>query len=198
MSTNGGKGGRPIGSGIKLTAEVQKEICDALRISVPLKYAAEAAGIGESTVHDWISRGELAGERGSEVPETELVYVAFWRAITRARAKAVGNLTTVALGGSKGSSAATWLLERRFREEYGPIQKIDHTIHRDDVENLSDDELIAAHEESLRKLRALREADPSAAVSDELDGLGDRSLSAEEASTGSAPPADPPASEEGR
>jgi hypothetical protein len=29
------------------------------------------------------------------------------------------------LGGGQGSSGATWLLERRFREDYGPSQKVE-------------------------------------------------------------------------
>jgi 20S proteasome alpha/beta subunit len=38
------------------------------------------------------------------------------------------NLSTKALAGGKGSSVATWILERRFREDYGPVNRIDQTI----------------------------------------------------------------------
>ena len=109
--------GRPAGSGLKLTPDVEGEICKALEISVPLKYAAEAAGVPESTVYLWLERGKKGNEP----------YARFAGAVTRARAKAVKNLTTVALQGGKGSSAATWFLERRYRTDYGPIQKLEHS-----------------------------------------------------------------------
>lgn len=111
------KRGRPPGSGLKLTPEVESEICKALEIAVPLKYAAEAAGIAESTVHEWLERGE----KGEEP------FATFAVAVSRARAKAVRNLSAKALGGGPGSSQATWFLERRFRQEYGPVQKLEHS-----------------------------------------------------------------------
>jgi len=52
-------------------------------------------------------------------------YQAFFSAVTRARAKAVGKLTRKALAGGKGSSLSVWFLERRFRKEYAPVSKED-------------------------------------------------------------------------
>jgi hypothetical protein len=99
-----------VGRPSKIDDAVTTAICKALEIGVPFRYAAIAHGISETTAHEWMRRGE-AGERR---------YKPFSDAVTRARAKAVLNLTTLALGGGKGSSAAQWVLERRYREEYGP------------------------------------------------------------------------------
>lgn len=104
--------GRPT----KLTPEIQKAICDMLEIAVAEKHAAEANGIAEQTFHEWMRRGE-AGESP---------YDDFYVAATRARARAIPNLHIKALQGGKGSSQALWFLERRFREEYGPSQRIEH------------------------------------------------------------------------
>lgn len=108
--------GRPKGSSPLLTPETQKAICDALEVSVPEKYAAEANGVDERTFHGWL-------EKAADGTEP---YASFRAAVTRARAKAVVNLTARALQGEKGSSQATWLLERRYHREYGQVQRIQH------------------------------------------------------------------------
>lgn len=99
-----------------LTTEVQTAICAALERAVPLKFAALAAGVGERTVHEWIQRGE----RG------EQAYAQFSAAVACAKGKAVVNLTDKALAGGPGSAQATFLLERRYRDEYGAAQRIEH------------------------------------------------------------------------
>jgi hypothetical protein len=93
----------------KLTAALTKRICKRLALAVPLKYAAEAEGISERTIHDWLAKG-----RAGEDP-----YVAFERDINKALAEAVTTLHTAAILGGRGSSSATWLLEKRYRKEYG-------------------------------------------------------------------------------
>lgn len=99
-----------------LTPEVQAAICAALERAVPLKYAAMAAGVAERTVHEWVERGE----RG------EAPYSAFAAAVACAKGKAVVNLTDKALTGGAGSAQATFLLERRYRDDYGAAQRIEH------------------------------------------------------------------------
>jgi hypothetical protein len=98
-----------------LTPEAQRAICESIALSIPNKYAAEEAGIDEDTFALWMRKGR----------EGRPLYGAFYRAVTRARACAVKSLTVRVLGGGKGSSGATWLLERRFRDDYGPSQKLE-------------------------------------------------------------------------
>jgi len=103
--------GRPT----KLTQDVERAICANLALSIPDKYAAEEAGIDDITFQLWIRRGR----------EGRPPYAAFYKAVTRARASAVKSLTIRALGGGKGSSASMWTLERRYRNDYGPSQKVE-------------------------------------------------------------------------
>jgi len=106
--------GRKPGTPTSLTPSVQKAICEALEISVPEKYAAEANGVSEMAFHDWMRKGD----RGIEP------YLSFRKAVTCARAKAVQNLTKIALASGKGSSTATWFLERRYRADYGAKEQV--------------------------------------------------------------------------
>ncbi len=108
---------RGAGRPTKLTPEVQRAICESIALSIPYKYAAEEAGIDEDTFALWMRKGRE--------PRARAPYAAFYRAVTRARASAVKSLTVRVLGGGKGSAGATWLLERRFREDYGPSQKVE-------------------------------------------------------------------------
>jgi hypothetical protein len=97
--------GRPT----KLTPALQESICKQLEFGVPEHYAAEANGIARSTFCEWMEKGASGIE-----PYTE-----FYKAVRRSIARAIRNLTRHALNGGKGSSRATWLLERRFPNEYG-------------------------------------------------------------------------------
>lgn len=42
----------------KLTPDIQKKIGDNITLGMPLKFAAEAAGITEVTFYNWLKRGE--------------------------------------------------------------------------------------------------------------------------------------------
>jgi hypothetical protein len=101
--------GRPVGTAPKLTPEVQEGICASLKIGVPAKYAAEKQGIRERTYYDWLAKSEQGIQP----------YRDFALAVMRANAEGVCNLTARALAGGPGAAQATWLLERRFRGEYG-------------------------------------------------------------------------------
>ena len=103
--------GRPT----KLTPELEAAICESVALAIPNKYAAEEAGINESTFELWMRKGR----------EGRAPYAAFYKAVTRARARAVKSLTVRVLGGGKGSSGSAWLLERRFANDYGPRQKVE-------------------------------------------------------------------------
>jgi hypothetical protein len=108
-----------IGPVTKLTPEVSAKITSAIEKTVSLAHAAASASIDHKTVQHWIKRGRETGDEP---------YASFAVAVDRARGQAVVNMTDLALAGGKGSSLATWFLERRYREEYGPVNRIDQTI----------------------------------------------------------------------
>lgn len=107
--------GRPPGAGTLCTPAVTQAICDRLEIAVPEKWAAEENGVSESIFYRWLR----LGQQGQEP------YSAFFAAVTRAKAKCVANLHVQALGGGKGSSQATWMLERRFWREYAEHKRVE-------------------------------------------------------------------------
>lgn len=162
-----GKRGRPR----RLTPALQKAICLNLTLAMPLKLAAEAEGVAESTLYEWLERGN-AGKEGDEV------FVAFSGAVTRAKAEGAKSLTARGLAGGKGSHAALWFLERRYREDYGPVQKIVF----DGEHDLTDDERRA-------QIEAFKRTALGLGVPGGPDGLGDPSPRADAADAGEAPPA---------
>lgn len=125
-----------------LDEDLTNRICANLEIAMPLALAAEAEGIHRDTVYQWMRKGE-AGEEP---------YEAFHQAVTRARARGARHLTLKAQAGGKGSHSATWFLERRYREDYGDIKRIEHAGHDGGamqinikpIHEMTDDELRAA------------------------------------------------------
>ena len=101
----------------KLDAAIHKVIVDSIAAGVPRKYAAQRAGIDESTLRLWCSKGHKGG-RGSEI------YIALLAAIKRAEADAVArNVALVQQAASKSWQAAAWWLERRYHAEFGRKDK---------------------------------------------------------------------------
>ena len=117
-------------------------MCDLIKLAVPIHYAAPACGISHDTFQLWMEKGE----RGEEP------YEDFFREVTRARGEAVAALHVRALKGEKGSSAALWLLERRFWKDYAQHQRVEVTA-TDPLASMSPEE-IEAQLESQRKLVA--------------------------------------------
>jgi len=70
-----------IGRTTKLTPQVHEAIVRAVTAGVPVVQAAQLVGIGQSTVLQWLQRGEGRAKRSAEAR-----YVEFVEAITRARA----------------------------------------------------------------------------------------------------------------
>jgi hypothetical protein len=146
-----------------LTRENTAAICEALEMAVPLNHAAGARGISEGTVNDWMEKGR----KGIEP------YAAFAATISRARHIAVQKLASKALEGGPGSGNASWMLGVRFRQEYGPIQRLEHSgpdgapiaISAQSVRGMTDEELAAEYERSTSagaKNRALASGDGKA------------------------------------
>lgn len=99
-----GKTGRPT----KLTPEVQERIEQAIRVGVTHAQAAEYAGIGESTLREWMRENP-----------------AFAAAINAREAE--GALTLVALvnrAAQQDWRAAAWILEHRWPQDYA-VSRID-------------------------------------------------------------------------
>jgi hypothetical protein len=103
-----------------LTRALTKKICAVLEKAGTVTSACAFAGIGTSTYHSWIARGEN-GEKG---------YAEFSASCARARAKAKQKLTDIILKAApRDPKLACWLLERLYPNEYGRVE-------RDEVQGL--------------------------------------------------------------
>jgi hypothetical protein len=113
----------------KFTPAVAKEICDALRLGVPLTVAAAAVKLNPRTLHNWINQG-LEGK-------TEAL-ADFAYSVEQARAQFIlDNLKTIreTAKGSKDRPGqwlpSAWLLERVIPGQPYAIQK--HKIEVEDT-----------------------------------------------------------------
>lgn len=140
--------------------DLAKLICDNLELAMPLRPAAEAEGVPDTTVRDWVEK-----------------YPEFAAQVTRARARAMKNLVVRSLGGGKGSKNSEFHLERRFRQDYGPVTKFVMGTEDD----LTDDERAAQAEAYKRTILGQ-------SVPPRPDGVDDSSPGAAGADAGTAPP----------
>ena len=95
----------------KLTSEVEARIVEAVELGATWERAADAAGIGASTLREWRQRGEAG----------EAPFSAFLAALKRAEGDGVARaLRTIRQASESGTwQAAAWLLERRYPADYG-------------------------------------------------------------------------------
>ena len=124
----------------KLTPTLQASIEQHIIDRVPPVVAAQCEGISERTYHTWMARGRRHEDSDEEVPKEDRPFVAFFAAVTRARALAEAR----ALQSVRGSidkhgneQHGTWWLERAHPERWGHKvtvelreQALDHVIAR--------------------------------------------------------------------
>jgi hypothetical protein len=113
-------GGRPKGSGIKLTPETQERIVLLIRAGNYPEIACEASGISRRVFYNWKERGETGEEP----------YASFLHSLIKAEAESETTLTMkVYRAGDSIWQAAMTLLERRHPERWGrrERQQIEHS-----------------------------------------------------------------------
>lgn len=124
---------RRTGRPTKLEPQTVDRICDILRAGGYLKVAVAAAGIGTSTFHEWMERGDPEGTKKADQPFRD-----FRDRVEQARAEGeTRNVTLVAAAANKDWKAAAWLLERQFPDRWaGPRGRaLESSIHPDDFAN---------------------------------------------------------------
>lgn len=103
--------GRPT----KMGDGVTKRIRDALIVGATYEAAAQYAGINYSTFRAWMIQGEQDAAQGLD---TEFSH--FFQTVQRANADAqVYFATDIKRAAGKDWRAAAWMLEHRFKKDYG-------------------------------------------------------------------------------
>ena len=116
----------------KLDAEVTEKIVSAIRAGGTMETAARFAGVHSRTMHRWLTVGRHALNRAGDTPELmleeEQPYVRFVEQVERALAEFKLALTTGIYAAAQAGqwTAYAWLGERRFPDEFGRRQRIDH------------------------------------------------------------------------
>ena len=111
----------PAGRPTKLTPDLQKRICEAIKLGMSRERAGWFCGVTRQTIQNWIAKGEKT-DKGE--------YAEFFDSLKKAEADSIAvnlkNLHTAAQDGAWQASA--WMLERRYPKEYGK-----QVVHTDDT-----------------------------------------------------------------
>lgn len=103
-------GGRPP----KYTPERLERILQDIADRIPYEFAAEANGIDESTLYDWINKGKLDNQNDLDTPLAQ-----FSKDIKRIEANKIKyHMQKISDNVERWQSDA-WVLERRFYKHFG-------------------------------------------------------------------------------
>lgn len=143
-----------MGRKTKLTPEITNQICNLIEKGLPYSFVCEAVGIHKDTFYDWMKKGEAGKKEFSDFSDS----------VNRSKANfALKCLERVNQAADNGSVfCATWLLEKRFPEEFGKRENI-NIKSKNENENLNINANVKVEspeeieQEILRKLERIRE-----------------------------------------
>jgi transposase len=104
-------GGRPD----KFTPERRQAILDSIASYIPYELAANANGIGERTLYNWLLRGEEEEAQGIHSE-----YVQFWQDLKQVEQNKIKNNLEVIENKPERWQANAWILERRWWKWFSP------------------------------------------------------------------------------
>lgn len=109
-----------------LTPAVTEKVCEALKLGVSWEAAAAHAGIGVSTIHNWLAQAadDVAGGHFRE----------FLEQTTRARDSSEVRMAAIVMKAAQegDAKAAQWWLERRRSASWGRQDSMDVTVKKAD------------------------------------------------------------------
>lgn len=129
------KRGRPL----KLTDELIEQLASAVRVTMYVETAVQAAGIHKDTFYEWLktaarAREKLAnGTAKSKLTDKEKLCIRFSDRMKEAQAEGeqADNALVIRAAQNGAWQAAAWRLERRHPEKYG---RRDHVTHAGDAD----------------------------------------------------------------
>jgi transposase len=116
---------KDVGRPSKFTPERRDAIIDAIRNRIPYEYAAEANGICEETLYEWL---RIAKSHRSQNIDSE--YTQFSEAIKRAEMTRMREHSDIISARPERWQADAWLLERRWPKLYGPNAQLNELNNR--------------------------------------------------------------------
>lgn len=133
---------RPKGRPSSCTPEVSEAVIKAITLGTPIYVACEVAGISKATYNNWRNRGEAELERleeneDAEIDPDERPFVDFFVGLKRAEAYshqlAVERINAIAKDIETTDArvrleADKFLLERRFKDDWGRNERIHQTV----------------------------------------------------------------------
>jgi len=106
---------KDVGRPSKFTPERRSAIVDAISHRIPYEYAAEANGICEDTLYEWLRIARAQRAEGIDSDYTE-----FSEAIKRAEMQRIREHTDMIAAKPERWQADAWMLERRWPKHFGP------------------------------------------------------------------------------
>lgn len=109
------------GAKLRLNDQLIKEIAQYVRDGSFYKDAAVLAGVTEHTFHDWKKKGFIDLEENKQT-----IYSQFVQSLRQAEAEAKAEAIKY-IQKSDDWKARAWYLERKYNDEFGNKQKIEHS-----------------------------------------------------------------------
>lgn len=116
---------KDVGRPSKFTPERRAAIVDAIRHRIPYEYAAEANGICEETLYEW-----LRIARAHRLEGITSDYTQFSEDLKRAEMQRIREHTDIISARPERWQADAWLLERRWYKHFGPNAQLNEMHHK--------------------------------------------------------------------
>lgn len=116
---------KDVGRPTKFTPERRASIVDAIRNRIPYEYAAEANGICEDTLYEWIRIAKVHRNEGIDSDYTQ-----FSEDIKRAEMQRIREHTDIIAARPERWQADAWILERRWHKHYSSNAQINELNQR--------------------------------------------------------------------
>lgn len=116
---------KDVGRPSKFTPERRAAIVDAISHRIPYEYAAEANGICEETLYEWLRIARCDHKNGIESE-----YTKFSEDIKRAEMTRMREHSDIISARPERWQADAWLLERRWHKHYGPNAQLNELNNR--------------------------------------------------------------------
>ncbi len=116
---------KDVGRPSKFTPERRAAIIDAISHRIPYEYAAEANGICEETLYEWLRIAKI--DRASGIDSE---YTKFSEDIKRAEMQRMREHSDIIAARPERWQADAWMLERRWHKHYGPNAQLNELNQR--------------------------------------------------------------------